>query len=98
MTDSTRTATLTTLLADDAALRRLVVSWALVTANAESRAALAEWSRVTGVPRSKVERDAVVLFRHGICRPDHTVDAEALRIVAHFAAESLRAAQRGVRR
>jgi hypothetical protein len=92
MSDANRQATLTTLLADDAALRRLVVAKEL-----NERAAVAEWARVAGVARTRVERAAVVLFRHGVCRPDRSVDPEASRIVAHFAAETLRAAQRRTR-
>jgi hypothetical protein len=97
MSDANRQATLTTLLADDAALRRLVVSWPLVAKELNERAAVAEWARVAGVARTRVERAAVVLFRHGVCRPDRSVDPEASRIVAHFAAETLRAAQRRTR-
>lgn len=97
MTDSTRTATLTTLLADDVVARKLTVSWSLVTGTPDAPATVAEWARAAGVARSAAARTAVVLFRHGVCRPDHTVDPEAARIVAHFAAESLRAAQRGRR-
>jgi hypothetical protein len=97
VTDAARTATLTTLLADAPALRKLVVSWPLVAPALTDRAALAAWSRVAGVPRSVVERAATVLFLHSICRPDRSVDPEASRIVAHFAAEQLRAAQRGRR-
>ena len=94
MSDPQRTATLTTLLASDEPARRLVVTWPLVTGAAEDRRTIFEWSRASGVARSVAERAAVMLFRHAICRPDHTVDPEALRIVSHFAGETLRAAQR----
>lgn len=97
MTDSSRTATLTTLLADDPTLRKLVVSWPIVAPEFSGRVAIAEWSRVSGVARSRVERAAELLFRHQICRPDRTVDVEAVRIVSHYAAESLRGTQRGRR-
>lgn len=97
MTDVARTAALTTLLADDPALRKLIVTWPLVAGAVEDRRTIVEWSAASGIPRSVAERAAVVLFRHSVCRPDHTVDPEASRIVAHFAAETLRAAQRSRR-
>jgi hypothetical protein len=97
MTDPSRTATLTILLASDEPARRLAVSWPLVAGAAADAATIAEWAHVAGVPRSVAARAALVLFRHGVCRPDHTTDPEALRIVQHFAAEQLRATQRRAR-
>ena len=97
MSDPARTATLTTLLAGDDVARRMVVSWPLVRGEPQHRGTATEWARAAGVPPSVAERVAQVLFRHAICRPDHSVDPEATRIVQHFAAEQLRATQRGRR-
>lgn len=94
MSDPTRTATLTALL-DSSEVRRMVVAWELVGGDPERPSALIEWSRASGVPYSAAKRIAIVLLRHGICRlhPEtraKTTDPEALRIVAHHAAASLR--------
>ncbi len=90
MTDANRTAVAVTLLADDEQARRLVISWPLVPRELEGRRVLVEWSKVSGVPISAVERLSVPLARHQICNPDRTVDPEALRVIAHVAADSLR--------
>ncbi len=94
MSDPVRTAVLTTLLHGDESARRLLVSWPAVSGHPSEHATLAEWARAAGVPRTLARRLADMLFSHAICRPDHSVDPEAVRIVQHVAAEQLRGGKR----
>jgi len=97
VTDPSRTATAVAVLAEDPDARRLVVAWPLVEAGLTDTALLVAWSRVSAVPLSRVRRLGEVLVRHGICRPDRTVDPEATRVVQHLAAEVLRTKNRSRR-
>jgi len=90
--DTNRTAVAVTLLAGDEAARRLVLSWPLVAVELKDRAVLAEWAKVAGISFSLTERLSHALFRHQVCLPDRTVDAEALKVVTHIAAATLRRA------
>ena len=94
MSAPSRAAIAVTFLADDAHARRAALSWPLLPEGLSERELLATWSRASGVPRSRLRRISDVLRGHGICRDDRTVDEEALRVIQHFAAESLRGTQR----
>ncbi len=97
MSDAARTTAAVLLLVDDEAARRLLVSWPLVPARLAGKRMVAEWARVSGVPLVRTQRLAEALFAHQLVRADRTVDPEAARVVQHFAAERLRAAQKGRR-
>jgi hypothetical protein len=92
--DASRTATVTTLLHDHPVAQKLVVCWAIISGSPADSSTVIEWAAVAGVPRSTATRVAVMLFRNGICRADHTVDPAALRVVQHQAAERLRSSSR----
>jgi hypothetical protein len=92
VTDGNRTAVIVTLVSGDEHVRRLLVSWPLVPAGVSPRRSLVAWSRLSGVPLAHTERLARVLVGHGLVLDDRTVDPEAQRIVAHFAAATLRRA------
>ena len=78
MTDpAARVAVCVTVLADDPAARRMLVSWPLLPRELKDRALLREWARVAGVGFSVAERTAYVLERHGLVRADGTIDPEA---------------------
>lgn len=97
MSDPARTAIAVTLLATDEPARRLVLAWALVPPGLRGARLLVAWSRLAAVPRLQTERLAHGLFAHQIVHEDRTVDPEALRVVQHVAAETLRSTQRGRR-
>jgi hypothetical protein len=97
VSDTARTVTAVTLLADDSPARKLVVSWPLVPKELTGRPALVEWARLAGVALAHAERLSYVLFRHDVCREDRTVDPDAMKVVSHFAVETLRAAKRSGR-
>ncbi len=90
MIDAARTAVAVSILAKDEQARLLVLSWPLVDPALVDREALLAWSRVSGVAVRQVERIAPVLFAHALCKQDRTVDAEALRVCQHVAANYLR--------
>lgn len=90
MDAKTRTAVLVELLARNADARAAVVSWPLVRGAGAGPAAIADWSRCSGIPRGRLVPVAQMLFRHAVCLPDRTVDPEALKIVEHVAAATLR--------
>jgi hypothetical protein len=92
-----RVAVCVTLLGDDPAARRMLISWPLLPAALTDRARLREWARLSGVPVSVAARTAVVLERHGLVLPGGQIDAEAAKVLAHIAASELRAAQRSRR-
>lgn len=89
--DALRTAVLVELLADNPNARRAVVSWPLVPKAARSRPRLLEaWAKCSGLDVDDVDAIADMLFSHAVCLPDRTVDPEALRIIQHLAADTLR--------
>lgn len=90
MTGANRTAVAVTFLANDEEARRMVLAWPLVDADLEDASALRAWARAAGVPASRARRIADVLLCHEICKADGSVDAEAIRVIEHVAAESLR--------
>lgn len=90
MDDPNRTAVLIELLARDADARKAVVSWPLVSRRLKGRNRLQRWARCSGLSVSRIESLKDMLFEHRICLPDRTVDPEALRIIAHVAAETMR--------
>lgn len=94
MADPSRTSVAVTLLLDDAEARRLIVSWPLVPPHLDGAAMVHAWSRRSGVALTRTIRLAEVLIAHGLCAPDRTVDPEAERVVAHVAAQALRATGR----
>jgi hypothetical protein len=91
MTDAAgRVAVCVTVLADDAAARRMLVAWPLLPRELKDNMKLREWSRIAGVSFSVARRTAYVLQKHGLVRDDGSIDPEAARVVAHLAAEQLR--------
>ena len=90
MSDPNRTAIAVTVLAEDLAARKLRLAWPLVPRGLPHIAATAQWSRVSGVALVQTRRLAEVLFAHRLVHEDGTVDPEALRVVHHLAAETLR--------
>ena len=88
--DALRTAVLVELLAGNPDARRATVSWSLVPRRLRDAAMVSAWSKCSGLPRSQLELVAEMLLQHKVCLPDRTVDPEALRIIQHLAAETLR--------
>jgi hypothetical protein len=98
MTDpAARVAVCVTLLGDDPVARRLLIAWPLVAPELKDRALLVAWARAAGVAVSETVRRADALQRHGLCRPDRTVDEEAMKVVSHLAAHELRSTRRTTR-
>ena len=94
MSDASRAAVAVTFLADDEDARRAVLSWPLVPPGLSERGAISAWSRISGVPLTRMRRLADTLRRHELCREDRTVDPEASRVIQHVAAEALRTTKR----
>ena len=78
------------LLAGNAEARRAVVSWPLVPPRAAGARMLEAWAKCSGIDVDVLESIADMLFSHSVCGPDRTVDPEALRIIQHIAADTLR--------
>lgn len=94
MTDPARTAVAVTFLAEDTDARRLVLAWPTIPRDLEGAALARIWGRAAGVPASRTVRLGELLLRHELVRPDGSVDPEALRVIQHVAAETLRTAKR----
>lgn len=90
MSDASAMALVVTLLARDADARRLVASWPNVPMDIESAQLAETWGETADVSETKTRRVGVMLLRNGICREDRTVHPEAVRVVHHIAAETLR--------
>jgi hypothetical protein len=88
--DQHRAAVLIDLLARDADARKAALSWPLVSRRLKGRAALTRWARCAGLSYTRIESLKDMLFEHRICLPDRTVDEEALRVIAHVAADTMR--------
>lgn len=85
-----------TLLGESDEARRLVVSWPVAPfGDREDPRVLLGWARVAGVPYHAAEHWAPMLFEHGFCRADRTVDAAATRVIHHLAAQRLQARPAG---
>lgn len=98
MTDpAARVATCVTILGDDAAARRMLISWPLLPRALKDRARLREWARLAGVSFSVAERTAYVLERHGLVLDGGQIDVEAAKVLAHIAASELRTNRRTTR-
>lgn len=98
MTDpAARVAICVTLLADDTAARRMLVSWPLLSPDLKDRARLREWSRLAGVSFSVAERTSYVLERHHLVLDGGQIDPEAAKVLAHIAAAELRTTRRTTR-
>ncbi len=96
MTDSARTAAAVVFLSGDEAAQRLALAWSKVDRSLTGRARVAAWAAAAGVSRSVADRVSRVLLLQEICKEDGSLDGEAARVLAHVAAQSLRA-QRGRR-
>jgi hypothetical protein len=92
-----RVAVCVTLLGDDPAARRMLISWPLLPTALTDRARLREWARLSGVAVSVAARTAVVLERHGLVLPGGQIDPEAAKVLAHIAATELRSTRRTTR-
>lgn len=89
-----RTLVLVELLAGDADARRAAISWPLVPPGLRGLALLRSWAHCSGIPMARLDSRADMLQRHGICRPDRTVEPEALRVIEHLAADTMRRGRR----
>lgn len=78
------------VLLTDPEARRAVVSWPLVPPGLKGRRRIEAWARVSGLPPHHLETISEMLLAHEICREDRSIDPDALRVIQHFAAETLR--------
>lgn len=93
-----RTAVVVTLLADDAAARRLVLAWPLLPKRSKGEAErLGAWASLAGVSVSDAQRVHEALRGHGICLPDGNVDPAAVKLIEHVTANWLRSTGGGKR-
>ncbi len=91
--DELRAAVLYEVLAKGPDVRRAALSWHLVKPGLKGIKLLKAWSRASGVGVDALEDIEPMLRLHRICLDDRSLDADAGKILKHFAADGLRRLQ-----